>query len=135
MWWRSRISLMRPGRLHRGLAIFFIVFTFADLVFADVLAPQLCAEGMPSLPPAVATAATSASSEAVQLTAADSSRPEPSSQPACLGEDCLCCCSHIIPASSVDLGSLSDQPRPSDPEINSLPSSPPQDTFHPPRFS
>lgn len=134
---RLRMSLMKPRRLHRGIAIFFLIFTFADLSFADILAPQLCEdrEELPGLSQAVTSDATSVAPDRVSLTAADSSRTEHPSQPTGIEDDCFCCCSHIIPGSHVTVADLSDHPRPSALQINALPSSPPQDTFHPPRLS
>src|SRR5262245_59767574 len=37
-----RFNLMRPSRLRRGIVIFFLIFTGAELVFEDMLGPRLC---------------------------------------------------------------------------------------------
>src|SRR5262245_34875531 len=37
-----RFNLMRPSRLRRGIAIFFLIFTFTELVFEDMIGPRLC---------------------------------------------------------------------------------------------
>lgn len=135
---KLRQSLMRPGRLHRAVAIFFLIFTFTDLVVADMLAPQLCSEAAAGLPLGVANidepeiTSTKETGCSVSSERHSSERP---AEPSDFDEDCFCCCSHIIPSVCISVAVLNSSPQPSDPTITSLPSSPLRDTFHPPRLS
>jgi hypothetical protein len=130
--------LMRPGRLHRGIAIFFLAFTFADLVIADTLAPELCTEGAVVLPIVVEQAMGSEAypwADAVRTTTPDS-KPcgEQSERPEGLDEDCFCCCSHIIPGVHFETVELTDGSRLGSPANVFIPSSPPRGTYRPPRL-
>lgn len=135
---KLRQSLMRPGRLHRAIAIFFLLFSFTDLVIADIFAPQLCSEAAAELPLACAkvddSEITFAKGTGPTAVAGSSSSEQPA-QPSDFDEDCFCCCSHIIPSPHINLAALNCLPQPGDPAMTSLPSSPPRGTFHPPRLS
>jgi hypothetical protein len=132
---------MKPGYLRRGMAILLLAFAFFDLAVIDIIAPQICNDEFSTI--AVSAPAQNASEE-FDLNAtveaaigAQSSLPQQESHsdssPASTDEDCFCCCSHILPGFSFDYMTLNTMPRVDIALIASLPSPPPQDTFHPPR--
>jgi hypothetical protein len=115
--------------LNRAVAVFFVLFTFADLSI-----PQLCSEefGLQSLPGGSAPANLG---DEAGTTDRDRSHQEQSEESNHSDEDCFCCCSHIVPGShfSVDISELtSPETNPGD---DSLPTSPPNAPYHPPRIS
>lgn len=126
------MSLVKRSYLGRGVALFFILFTFADL-----LIPQLCKEEMGgrSLPVASPTSSPNDSDELSFSAASDRSEQEQSKSSEHSDEDCFCCCSHIVPGSrfSVDLLELNSPVR--NLADHSLPTSLPNTPFHPPRLS
>jgi hypothetical protein len=129
--------LIRPGRLQRGIAIFFLIFTFTDLVIADILAPELCTESAVVLPVVVENAVGSEadpSKGVIRFTTGNKPCNEQSEHPEGLDEDCFCCCSHIIPGVHLEIAALNDAPRLGKPANILIPSSPPRGTYHPPRF-
>jgi hypothetical protein len=134
-------NLMKPGYLRRGMAILLLAFAFFDLAVIDIIAPQLCNDGFST----IAGAASSQNSfekldQKVTVEAAIGAQsPLPQrdshhdSSPDSTEEDCFCCCSHILLGFSFDYITLNTMPRVDIALIASLPSPPPQDTFHPPR--
>ena len=134
-------NLMKPGYLRRGMAILLLAFAFFDLAVIDIIAPQICNDEFSTI--AVSAPAQNASGEfdlngtVEAAIGAQSSLPQQESHsessPASTDEDCFCCCSHILPGFSFDCITLNTMPRVAIALIASLPSPPPQDTFHPPR--
>jgi hypothetical protein len=113
---------LKPNRLYRGVALFFLLFTLADLA-----CPQLCRDELiewphsAAVPPAMRASTTTGPTETPARGAG-------------LEEDCFCCCTHVLPslmshALRLEAGLFNFAPLP-----GSLPSPPPQDTFHPPRL-
>jgi hypothetical protein len=131
--------LIRPGRLHRGIAIFFPIFTFTDLVIADTLAPELCTESVVGLLISVENTVGSEThpSKDVLRPAATDNRPcqDQPAHPEGSEEDCFCCCSHIISGVYIDVAVLNEMPRLGGPANVIIPTSPPRGTYHPPRLS
>ncbi|HKX33005.1 MAG TPA: hypothetical protein VJ302_35315 [Blastocatellia bacterium] len=136
--------LMRPSGVRRGIAVFFILFTLADMVAVDIFGPRPCLEDAERLPLVVANSAQSNQIPENQpshlaiiqhtdrnqpLLPGDETPPEQSD------EDCFCCCSHVMPGIRVDIATLNCSPQPGEPVKLSLPSSPLRGTFHPPRLS
>lgn len=127
----------RSGRLARVLVLFFLVYTGAD-----ILMPQyFCAgEEVGNLPSQsrVVTPAAGADDQPVLAAFASSEdshrEQQPDQEPH--GEDCFCCCAHVLPGISFsNVGG---------PELKStgatfitghLPSPPLRGTYHPPRFA
>jgi hypothetical protein len=129
---------MRPSRLRRGIAIFFLIFTFTELVFEDMLGPRLCCGAG-----AEANVAGGGIDACEKLTTKESRRSasvgnyssERHAGPTVLDEDCFCCCPNIIPGVSMIVTALNDSPQPGASITTPLPKAPPRDTFHPPRLS
>jgi hypothetical protein len=115
---------MRQNRSHHWLAIFFIAFALADCCFSEYCCEEkrigpLCCDSQ---------------SASATIIASDDST-EHSSAPASTQEECFCCCTHILPSIHFAAASLDTTLPENDLTNPHLPSPPPQNTFHPPRFS
>lgn len=134
-------NLMNTRRLRHRMVILLLAFAFFDLAVIDIIAPQLCNDGFSTM--AGAAPAQNAFEEFDQNATVDaalgarSSSPQQDSHsdssPASTEEDCFCCCSHILPGFSFEYVTLNTMPRIDIALIASLPTPPPQNTFHPPR--
>ena len=126
------MSPVRQNYLTRGVAVFFVLFAFADL-----LVPQLCSEelGGRSLPSSSATSSSNNSDELSLSVASDRSQQEQSKDSKHSDEDCFCCCSHIVPSSHFTVALLELNSIVINPPDHFLPTSPPNTPFHPPRLS
>ena len=116
-------SLIKQSSLHRGVAIFFLIFTFVDFVF-DFSSQMLIST--------VRHCLISSTANAAQL-GIDNSQ-EPSSQPASSDEDCFHCCSKGLPGVSFLTNTVFEKLPITEFKSVSLPLSPPRNPFHPPRF-
>lgn len=122
---------LRRNKLHRAVAIIFLLFTLVDII-----SPDLCEEELSGFPAEELTCAVHAdNAPSTDVFSAQSSHNEDNSEPACEEGDCFCCCSHLIPINHFTLNIEIIQSSPEPPENTRLPSSPPQLTYHPPRFS
>jgi hypothetical protein len=132
---KSFQSLMRLGRLRRGIAIFLLAMAFFDMAIVDLFFPQLCGDDQLSI--LAPGPAESSEKIADEFAATRNQDPQPAqdSHQSGTDEDCFCCCSHIIPSPHVNVATLNCQPRPDDPEIIPFPSSSPHGVFHPPRLT
>jgi hypothetical protein len=136
-------NLMKLGYLRRGMVILLLAFAFFDLAVIDIISPQICNDEFSTI--AGAAPAQNAFEEFDQnapveaALGAQSSLPQQESHsdssPASTEEDCFCCCSHILPGFSFEYVTLNTMPRVDIALIASLPTPPPQDTFHPPRLA
>ena len=133
---------MRLRRLRRGMAILLLALGLFDLAVIDTIAPQLCDDGFATTADAApAQNAAEKFDQNVPVEAAISDRgslaqqdSHSDSSPASTDECCFCCCSNILPGCPIYQTALNTAPRIDIPLIASLPSPPPQDTFHPPRL-
>jgi hypothetical protein len=131
-------NILRPGRLHRSAALLILALTFANLMFTDLLNPQLCREGTAGWSPTanlLSAAAEHSSRPPAHLAAAHGSRSDKKSSPTDVGDDCICCCAHILPIPHVSVTDLCERPTPADHLTASLPHSPPRNLYRPPRLS
>lgn len=117
---------MNPGYLRRGMAVLLLAIAFVDLAVIDIIAPQICNDGFFTI-----AGAAPAQNDAEKFDQDSHSE----SSPASTEEDCFCCCSHVLPCFSVDYITPNTTPRVNIALIASLPTPPPQDTFHPPRVA
>jgi hypothetical protein len=113
---------MSQNRSHRWLALFFVVFAIADCCFSEYCCGEkrigsLCCD------------------EAGATIIASDDSTEHSSSPLQAEEECFCCCTHILPSIHFAAASLDTTLPENDLTNPHLPSPPPQNTFHPPRFS
>ena len=117
-------------RVVRLIAILFLTYTGADLTV-----PEFCSEemGIQRVRQVTASADTSA---AVLVAGPTESRRDPPSEPTHSGEDCFCCCTHVLPgyatatAAVPDLYSAFAALR-----IIDVASPPLQGPYHPPRLA
>jgi hypothetical protein len=126
------MSLLKQSYLGRGVALFFVLFTFADLSI-----PQLCGGelGGYSLPNASLPFSNGQSDELSLSAAPEQPQPQESEGSEHPEEDCFCCCSHIVPGSHFNVALLCLK-SPVRPQANQfLPTSLPDIPFHPPRLS
>jgi hypothetical protein len=129
------MSLLKQGYLGRGVALFFILFTFADLSV-----PELCTEelGGHSLPSASLSISTHESDELSYSVASGQTRQQQQKESESSehsGEDCFCCCSHILPGSRFNVALIELKSAVTNLAEHSLPTSSPGTPFHPPRLS
>lgn len=135
--------LIKNVRWQRILAVLLLGLASFDLAVIDLIAPQLCNDGFAmkaDAAPAQNAVEGFDGNAAVEVAISDQgSLPQQDSHsdssPASTDEDCFCCCSHILPGCPVNHVTLNTMPRIDIPLIESLPSPPPQDTFHPPRLA
>ena len=135
--------LMNRGYLRRGMAVLLLAIAFFDLAVIDIIAPQICNDWFPTIAGAAPTqndAEKFDQDAPVEMAiGVRNSLPQQDSHsessPASTDEDCFCCCSHILPCFSVDYVTPNMTPRVNIALIASLPTPPPQDTFHPPRVA
>ena len=131
------ISKLREGRLLRVVVVLLLLHAGVDLAF-----PELCteeaygAELTQAFELSARTNSNNKSPSAVAETSSESKeepRPGPDSQPR--DEDCFCCCTHVMPSplfvapEDADPGLLANQFR-----HTTIPSPPPNNPYHPPRF-
>lgn len=149
--------MIRIGRWQQVVAVLMLGLAFVDLAVIDLFVPQLCNDGyavMPNAAPgrnaadgvmtnaAPAQNATQGFDESAAVKVAVSNQgslpPQDShsdSSPASTDEDCFCCCSHVLPGYVFNAEAMPMSVRVNVLSVASLPSPPPQDTFHPPRFA
>lgn len=123
----------RHGRLIRAVAVFFLLYTGADLTM-----PQyFCGEEVGGKSLAFFLAERSAQRDGVptRLTSTpEAPRPEAPNDQTPHDEDCFCCCMHVLPTLAVTHVGGSEIVSPSAPrELESSPAPPLGGTFHPPR--
>jgi len=123
----SRLTnLLRPNRVYRGIAIFFLLFTIADLS-----CPGLCRDEFDDLYP-LAQMQSLADTE-MSACADNTGEPGQPSQRGSVEEDCFCCCPHLLPVFLPGTAEVEAILHHYPPRLNNLPTAPPNDTDHPPR--
>jgi hypothetical protein len=128
----------RYGRFVRAVAVFFLLFTGAD-----ILMPQYFCDdeiGGISLPTAAAILNTEERSagdrDVASVAGSDDSRSRQPSDTAPHEEDCFCCCAHVLPGLAFTTVGTSEMRLPSAPFVRQLLPSPPlRGTYHPPRIA
>jgi len=128
-------NLMKQGRLRCGIAVFLLAFAYFDVAIIGVFFPQLCGDEQASVSFASPVKSTKKNADGLMAISNHGSQPSQDLSPPTIDEDCFCCCSHIIPGVCIDVAVLNGSSQPPDPTNTALPSSPPHDTFHPPRLS
>lgn len=127
----------RHTRLARVLALFFLIFTGADISM-----PQYFCGGeeVGDLPTqsrsAKTTILTTDESRTIAVYSAQESQPGESPEQVPHEEDCFCCCAHVLLGLSFKTAEYSILKSPRAPaEMDRLLSPPLQSTYHPPRFA
>lgn len=123
----------RHGRLLRAVAVFFLLYTGADLT----LPQYFCGEevGGMSLTSLIADKTVQRDGATTRLTSApEAPRPDAPTDQAPHDEDCFCCCVHVLPALPVTrVGGSEIKSPPALRELKSFPTPPLGNTFRPPR--
>jgi hypothetical protein len=122
--------LMKSGYLQIGIAAFLLFFGLSDIILASPCEEEL--GGFPTHTKQVEILGNSH-----QYTSGDeirSPQPEPSPVDGASCEECFCCCSHILPTSLFLVGPFDIIDQTHDAHEFFLVTSPPRDTFRPPRF-
>lgn len=127
----------RYGRLVRGVAVFFLLFTGADILLPEYFCDDEI--GGISLSAAATMLASLESASERGHTAFVDSNNSHSRQPSDTtphAEDCFCCCAHVLPGIAFATVNVSELRSPFAPEISqSLPSPPLRGSYHPPRIA
>jgi hypothetical protein len=133
--------LIKNVNWRHVLAFLLLGIASFDLTVVDLISPQLCEDrsgaiaGVIPTGPAKNADGRSDQNTAVKVVITDQdSLPQQDSSPASADDDCFCCCSHVLPVYSINQVTLDTMPRIDVSLIDTLPSAPPQDTFHPPRL-
>jgi hypothetical protein len=120
-------NLLRPNRVYRVVALFFLVFTFIDLA-----CPWLCQEDVAGFPKIVQTQVAAGADTHPALS--DSERQDDNkSKPENLEEDCFCCCTHLQPSYGPGTPAVNVMRAAYLRPLTNLPTAPPTGTDHPPR--
>ena len=130
------ISKMKKGRLVRAVALLFLFHTGVDLIF-----PQLCSEEPVNITinqslPVSREASSDATSATVAVAMPYESEQEQREDTPPRGEDCFCCCTHVMASHGfVNPGNAElNLPTGSQQDISILSASP-NNPYHPPRFA
>ena len=123
-------SRKRHARLVRAVAVFFVLFTVADIT----LPQYFCAGEEIGGLPLSATYTTEAASLGAE-TGTEAPSPGRDSE-APHEEDCFCCCAHVLPGLAVTPVAVAELRSLQPPlGLDSLPSPPLPLQYHPPRFA
>lgn len=124
---------MRQSTLHGLIAIFFLLFTAADLTV-----PHCCSYVIEDLNLSAADVAgfsTDTTNDVTPSITADDSRPDQSSHTEQADGDCFCCCSHILPSVHFSVEELHEKLPVIALANFALPTPTPQSQFRPPRLA
>jgi hypothetical protein len=123
---------MKLGRLHRILAIFFLIFACVDYLSLEVCSEEM---GGVAIPCTHIPSASTHSNDVDGRAFVNDSGQGQHSDPVSCQEECFCCCSHILPVLHFEVPQLAIEPPARELTIAILPIPPPQTLFHPPRLS
>lgn len=119
-------SVRRHGRLVRGVAVFFLLFTVADITLPQYFCGGEEIGGLPL----AETAGLGAEA------GTETPWPGRDSEQAPHEEDCFCCCAHVLPGFVLTPAPIAEQGSLQPPlKLDSLPSPPLRLQYHPPRFA
>lgn len=92
-------NLLRPNCVYRGIAVFFLLFTLADLTFSG-----FCCDEFIELSPSAQTQSLPDTMTSADTADTDDSNQQGKqhSQSGAMEEDCFCCCIHILPVTVQD---------------------------------
>lgn len=135
----SHTRMIFRCKLYSLLAIFFVVFTFVD-----ISSPRQCCEefvGFANSAERSATVNSDFLNEAARsdegtpsITGGDSQPTQPAPPSSTEGEDCFCCCSHVLPGLSFSIAVVHLNSLEADPQQDCLLTPPQRALYHPPRF-
>lgn len=137
---RVKIRLSGHSAFVRGLAVFFLLFAFADMAFPQIFCREELG-GLLNIRSAVASKSDTSTIVKEKSTVAvndDSSHSQPDdpSREVPHEEDCFCCCAHVLTGISFQPnvpGAMKPLPFALYPD--SIPNPPLRGTYHPPRIA
>lgn len=117
--------------LHRSIALFFVLFTFLD-----IMSPQLCGEELTeySTPQLASKSDRILDNQDSSILAPTHSLPK-QDQDINDNDCCFCCCTHWLPVKMFSMVISYTIALTNEPAKIPLPEAPPQNTYPPPRFS
>lgn len=127
----------RHGRIVRAVALFFVLFTGADIAMPQYFCAGEEVAGLP-LSHVAATPAEAADPGTERSAVPAPEDPLPGQVPdeAPHEEDCFCCCAHVLPGLAFTRSATAELRSPEPPQKQqSLPTPPLQLPYHPPRFA
>ena len=124
-------------RLVRVVAVFFLLYTGADLLMPQYFCGGEEVADLPVLSSVLTPTTVHAGNNDLVITPTQGdSKPGQPSDKEHQAEDCFCCCAHVLPGMSFAVATLSQLKTPPPPlTTDSLPSPPLRGTYHPPRFA
>ncbi len=127
----------RHGRIIRAVALFFVLFTGADIALPQYFCGGEEVGGLPL--GSVATFASETADPGAERSAVPApadSLPGQVPDEAPHEEDCFCCCAHVLPALAFTRAATAELRSPEPPQKQqSLPTPSLQLPYHPPRFA
>lgn len=124
----------RHARLVRALAVFFLLFTGADIVMPEYFCGQEEQLGGIALKAVSPGDARRAPDRDLVASADEDSRSSEPAPEAPHEEDCFCCCAHVVPAQTLSLVAAPVAVLPPDaPVAVTVPSPPLPTAYRPPR--
>ena len=122
------------GRLVRAVALFFVLFTGADIALPQYFCGGEEVGGLPLA--SVVTSPAEAGAERSAVPEPEDSLPGQVPEEAPHEEDCFCCCAHVLPGLAFTRAANAELRSPEPPQKHqSLPTPPLQLPYHPPRFA
>jgi len=126
----------RHGRLVRAVAVFFLLFTGADILMPQYFCDdEIRGISLPTVAAELNTEERSAGDHVLVADSDDSRSRQPSdTEPH--EEDCFCCCAHILPSLPFAPAEIFEARQPMAAFVNDpLPSPPLRGTYHPSRIA
>ncbi len=125
------------GRSVRAVAVFFLLFTGADIALPQYFCGEEEIGGLPLTFVTQVPANVEADSEnSTAIRESQGARPDRPAPEAPHEEDCFCCCAHVLPGLYAPTVAGAELKSPAiAPATDALPSPPLRDAYHPPRFA
>jgi hypothetical protein len=126
------MNLKKQSGFYRGVALLFVLFILADILFSPPCSEQFELLGIPLVNVEESRPEPSdATSAYISVALSKSKQPEQTELP---DDDCLTWCPHVLPSSAFSVALQSRTTLTTNENVSLLPSAPPQGMFHPPRF-
>jgi hypothetical protein len=130
------IGKLRKGRLLRVVAVLLLLHAGGDLAFPELCSEEPFGAGLSQAFELSSRANSNESSLALAVAASRESKDEERPDPYPQDEDCFCCCTHVMPSASfVAPKDAEEGSTISSRQNSSIPSTPPNRPYHPPRFA
>ena len=127
--------LMKQKALYQFVAVLLLVCALSDIALCNPCIDELSTSDDVSVSFSDSSSPVRDGFESnndITIVSADLSKNSENHRTSCI--DCFCCV-HVLPSEAVPFDYDFERQVPIDRAINFLPSSPPRDTYHPPRFA